>query len=221
VGSRTIVLGYGSEEDVLGVGTYQLRLRGVNKLLLHDALYAPRVRYSVVPFVLLMRIGFSFSFRINGLDLFYNGNLFGHATLKGDFIVLDLDNTYDNTSAAFVSYFDSNSESVKWHARLGHVGQDRMRRLVKEGLLDQLTRVKLPRCELCLASKATIKPFSKAIRASSPLELIRSDTCGPNNVKARHGDYILRNSSRQLFMTWICVPIIPFAMKHLMCSNVS
>jgi len=39
-----------------------------------------------------MRIGFSFSFRTGGLDLFYNGNLFGHATLKGDCIVLDLDN---------------------------------------------------------------------------------------------------------------------------------
>jgi len=32
-----------SEEDVLGVGIYQLRLHGGNKLLLHDALYAPGV----------------------------------------------------------------------------------------------------------------------------------------------------------------------------------
>jgi len=45
-----------------------------------------------------------------------NGNLFVHATLKGDFIVLDLDNTCDNTFTAYVLYFDSNSESVKWHA---------------------------------------------------------------------------------------------------------
>jgi len=69
-----------------------------------------------------MRLGFSLSFRTDGLNLFYNGNLFGHPILKGDFIVLDLDNTYDNTSVVYVSYFDSNSESVKWHARLGHVG---------------------------------------------------------------------------------------------------
>ena len=98
VGSQTAVLGNGSEEDVLGVGTYKLRLRRGNKLLLHDALYAPRVRCSLVSFVLLMRISFSFSFRTDGLDLFYSGNLFGHATLKGDFIILDLDHTYDNTS---------------------------------------------------------------------------------------------------------------------------
>ena len=118
-----------------------------------------------------MRIYFSFSFRTNGLDLFYNDNFFGQATLKGDFFVLDLDNIYNNTSTVFVSFFDSNSKSVKWHARLGHMGQERMRRLVKEGLLDQLTRVKMPKCEPCLAGKATIKPFGKAMRASSPLEL--------------------------------------------------
>jgi len=39
--------------------------------------------------------------------------LFGQATLKGDFIVLDLDYNYDNISSAYVSYFDFNSESVK------------------------------------------------------------------------------------------------------------
>ena len=44
--------------------------------------------------------------------------------------------TIISISSAYVSYFDSNSESVKWHARLGHVGQDRINRLAKEGLLD-------------------------------------------------------------------------------------
>jgi len=134
-----------------------------------------------------MRIGFSFGFCSDGLNLFYNGNLFSHTTLKGDFIVLGLDNTYDNIDVAFVSYFDSNSESIKWHARLRYVGQDRMGRLVKESLLDRITRVKLPRCEPCLAGKTTIKPFNKAMTESSPLESIHFNICGPMNVKARHG----------------------------------
>jgi len=38
VGSQTVVMGNGSEEDVLGVGTYKLGLHGGNTLLLHDAL---------------------------------------------------------------------------------------------------------------------------------------------------------------------------------------
>jgi len=47
----------------------------------------------------------------------------------------------------------------------------------------------LPRYESCLAGKATAKPFGKASRASSPLELIHSDICGLMNVKARHGPF--------------------------------
>ena len=88
---------------------------------------------------------FGFSSCSNGLSILYGYNVFGYATLSNDFLVLDLDNCYNNSSSTFVSHFDSNSKSIKWHARLGHISQDKMRRLAKEGLLDQLTKVKLPR----------------------------------------------------------------------------
>jgi len=61
-----------------------------------------------------------------------------------------------------------------------------MSRLAKKNLLDRLTEVKLSKCESCLAGKVTIKPFSKAMRASSPLKLIHSDICGSMNVKVHH-----------------------------------
>jgi len=67
-----------------------------------------------------------------------------------------------------------------------------MTRLVKEGLLGSLTQVRQPRCELCLASKAIKKPFGKASRALSSLELFHSDICVPLNVVAHNGAiYIL------------------------------
>ena len=77
---------------------------------------------SLVSFVSPVRIGFSFGLHPNRLDLSCTGNLFGHATLRGDFIILNLDGSYDNTSFAFVSYFNSKSESVKWYTRLSDVG---------------------------------------------------------------------------------------------------
>jgi len=95
-----------------------------------------------------------------------------------------LDDCYKNSRSISVSHFDSDLESIKWHARLNNIGQDRMNRLAKECLLDQLTEVQLPRCELCLTGTTTAKLFGKASRASSPLELIQSDVCGPMNVKA-------------------------------------
>ncbi|KAH9618858.1 hypothetical protein KSS87_009464, partial [Heliosperma pusillum] len=187
VGSQTVMLGNGSTEDVLGVGTYQIKLRGGNVLLLHDALYAPGVQCCLVSVISLLKLGFVFNFTSSSLDILYHDDVFGRGILNNGFFVLDLDDFYDNSSFALVSRFDVDSESVKWHARLGHIGQERMNRLAKDGLLDKLTRVKLPICEPCLAGKASKKPFSKASRASTPLELIHSDICGPLNVKARHG----------------------------------
>ena len=82
------------------------------ELLLHDPLHPLGVRCFLVSFVSLIRIGFSFRFRSNGLDLFYQCNLFRQATLKGDVIALDLDDFCDNISSAFVSHFYFDSESV-------------------------------------------------------------------------------------------------------------
>jgi len=93
-------------------------------LLLFDALYAPRVRACLLSLVSLMKFDFGFSFCYDGLNIFYGGNAFGHATLRSDFLVLDLDDYYNNSSSVFISHFDSDYESIKWHGRLSHIGHD-------------------------------------------------------------------------------------------------
>jgi len=51
VGSQTVILGIDSEEDVLGMGTYQLQLHERKTLLLHDALYRLAVQCFFVSFI--------------------------------------------------------------------------------------------------------------------------------------------------------------------------
>ena len=84
---------------------------------------------------------------------------------------------------------------VKWHGRLGHLGQDRLKRLAKVGLLGSINKIDLPVCEQCLAGKATRLPFAKAERACFPLDLIHFDIGGPMNVRTRH--------ATQYFITFI------------------
>ncbi|TYJ98809.1 gag/pol protein [Cucumis melo var. makuwa] len=69
-----------------------------------------------------------------------------------------------------------------------HINLDRIERLVKNGLLNELEDDSLPPCESCLEGKMTKRPFTrKGYRAKEPLELIHLDLCGPMNVKARGG----------------------------------
>ena len=43
--------------------------------------------------------------------------------------------------------------SIIWHARLGHIGQEMMTRLAREGLMGNLAKVTLSTCEHCLLGK--------------------------------------------------------------------
>jgi hypothetical protein len=105
-------------------------------------------------------------------------------------MVLDTVNVSINYDASIYVQNSStinDSDIITWHARLGHIGKDRLHRLTRAGLLGSLTKEELPICEHCLAGKTTRLPFGKAKRASSSLQLIHSDICGPMNVRARHG----------------------------------
>ncbi|KAF7151923.1 hypothetical protein RHSIM_Rhsim02G0164800 [Rhododendron simsii] len=84
---------------------------------------------------------------------------FGHGSISSGFYVLDLDGL--NKKAFMASHDDDViSSSVKWHARLGHIGQDKMTWLARESFLGPLAKVNLPICESRMAGKA----ISKTIR---------------------------------------------------------
>ena len=58
--------------------------------------------------------------------------------------------------------------------------------LARGNLLGQFTKIDMPTCEYCLASKTTRKPFKKRTRVEIPLQQIHFDICGPMSVRARH-----------------------------------
>ncbi|XP_073355301.1 uncharacterized protein [Aegilops tauschii subsp. strangulata] len=74
-------------------------------------------------------------------------------------------------------------DSWRWHARYGHVNFRALRQLARDGmvhglpLIDEADRV----CEACLAGKHRRAPFpDRALnRATTPLELVHADLCGP------------------------------------------
>ena len=80
------------------------------------------------------------------------------------------------------------SEAYLWHLRLGHINQERITRIVKDGLLGSLNEVQLPQCESCLEGKMTKRPFNtKGKRSEKLLELVHTDVCGPMSVSAKGG----------------------------------
>jgi transposase InsO family protein len=184
-------MGNNASAAVLGIGTCKLDLRGGHTLYLHDVLYAPEVRRNLVSVLALLQLGFNIAFVGCCVKIHLDNIFYGSGFVLNGFMVLDIVNvSIDNDASIYVVQNSStinDSNIITWHARLGHIGQDRLHRLARAGLLGSLTKEELPICEHCLARKATRLPFGKAKRASSPLQLIHSNICGPMNVRARNG----------------------------------
>jgi len=186
-GTSRVYMGNGNCEDAAGVGIYQLQLRTGRKLLLHDVLYVPGIQHNLLSVLALMDFGYSFHFSFDHLDIILDGEVVGHGFISNNLFKIDLMNDVSTPYNMSLVAESKPVDSATWHARLGHIGKDRMTRLARESLLGSLAKVDLPTCESCLAGKACRKPFGKAVRATQPLELVHSDICGPMNVKARHG----------------------------------
>ena len=145
----------------------------------------------------MVKLGFKIVFEQDCVKVLLDNIVYGYGFMSCGFIVLDTI-PINKTTFVFVIRNSSNSSSVndvKWHARLGHIGQDCLKRLAKAGLLGSIDKIDLPVCEQCLVGKATGLTFGKAKRACFPLDLTHSDFCGPMNVRARHG--------AQYFVTFI------------------
>ena len=126
----------------------------------------------------------------NNIELSLGTTHYGSCYVLNGFIVMDTDYYECNLSYSMITSSHNSELDVNlWHARLCHIGQNRIDRLVKQGLLPNYDKVDLFTCEHCLTGKATRKPFGKGTRADFPLQLVHSDICGPMNVRARHGAY--------------------------------
>ncbi|KAL0420972.1 UNVERIFIED_CONTAM: hypothetical protein Slati_3120100 [Sesamum latifolium] len=83
---------------------------------------------------------------------------------------------------------DDHENAQMWHARLGHISKDMIRKLVDSKNLEIDDLDHLPTCESCLKGKMTKKPFvGQSAIANGLLDLVHTDVCGPLSTPTRGG----------------------------------
>ncbi|KAK2965259.1 hypothetical protein RJ640_015757 [Escallonia rubra] len=125
-------MGNSTSEEVVGIGTYQLKMKTGSSLLLYDVLYAPGVQRNLIYVIAMARLGFSFSFGVDFVSLYLDSVLYGSGNIVDGFYVLDVDDSLYNDTYMISSNKDDASSSKTWHNRLGHIGHDRMTREVRK-----------------------------------------------------------------------------------------
>ena len=186
-GEVDLRVGNGARVAALAVGTYVLTLPTGLVLELDNCYYVPSITKNIISISCLDKIGFSFIIKDNCCSIYLNDMFYGIAQLINGLYVLNLDMPIYNINTKRVKSNDSNPTYL-WHCRLGHINENRISKLHKDGILDSFDFESYETCESCLMGKMTKAPFKgHSERAIGLLDLIHTDVCGPLNTQARGG----------------------------------
>ncbi|GJS05291.1 zinc finger, CCHC-type containing protein [Tanacetum coccineum] len=158
---------------------------------LFNDLHVPNIRKNLVSSSILNNCGYKQVIESNKFILSKHGVFIGFGYLCNHMFKLNIVN--DNIGSVFMSTSKLN-DSIRWHARLGHVHFKRMQELSKDGLILAFD-MDTEKCKTCMLTKITKKPFQNVKRKTKVLEPIHNNLCD------LHATPSLRN--KKYFVTFI------------------
>jgi transposase InsO family protein len=136
----------------------------------------------------LMKDDYSFASENNGCVISKNGMFVAFASIMNGLFILNLDDASICNISAKRPWPNDLSPTYMWHCRLGHISENRMKKLHSDGLLTSFDFGSYETCEACLLGKMTKAPFTGLPeRTLDLLELIHTDVCGPMSTTTRGG----------------------------------
>ena len=179
-----ILLGNKMCLHVEAIGTCKLALSSGFGLELEKTFYVPSFSRNLISVSRLMSFGYSFNFSDLSLSLFYKSDLVGDGTLFDGLYCLNLQNntslTVMHVHAGTKHCVVNKDSSMLWRRRLGHISQERIKRLVNDGVLSTLDFTDCETCIDCIKGKQTNKSKKGAKRSSDILEITHTDICNPD-----------------------------------------
>ena len=178
-------MGNGVKVPVVATGTFRLFLDTDCYLDLFQTLYVPSISCNLVSMSKLDLEGYSFSFRNRRFSLFKNSSFVGSGSLCDGLYKLNLNNRFAESLLTLHHNFGTKrnlineSSSYLWHKRLGHISKERMKRLVKDGILHNLDFTDLDVCVDCIKGKQTKHTKKGVTKSGEFFEIVHTNICGP------------------------------------------
>ena len=184
-----LYMGNSSTSKVEGSGKVILKMTSSKELTLDEVLHVPDIRKILVFGSLLSRNCFKLEFVFDKFVLTKNEVFVGKGYMSDGLFKLNVmtvvPTSSNNKNEMNSSYLLESSNM--WHARLGHVNYDAIRRLVNLNDLPKMSIDPNHKCETCVESKLARTSFKSIERSTEPLELIHSDVCDLKFVQTRGG----------------------------------
>ena len=133
---------------------------------------------NIISISCLTRNGFTLSLENNSYSIHRKNKLFAFANMLNDLYLLDV--AYDVYPVDQSPDDKCVNKAYLWHCRLGHINENRIIKLQKNGYLNLFNYEPFVNCKSCLMRKMTKAPFTgHGERAKDLLELIHTYVCGP------------------------------------------
>ncbi|KAG9451218.1 hypothetical protein H6P81_011183 [Aristolochia fimbriata] len=179
-----IYLGSQIKSHVEAIGSCDLKLESGFVLTLEKIFYILSFIRNLISVSKLVPLGFSFTFENTEFSLLYQSEHVGSDILCDGLYSLNL--KHDTAHEVMIVHSGlkrcviNEASSTLWHRRLGHISIDRIKRLVKDKILQTLDFTDFNTCIDCIKGKQTNKFKKGATRSSTILEIIHSDICCPD-----------------------------------------
>jgi transposase InsO family protein len=187
---HSVKLGNNSRMAVMGKGCVKLNVAGAIQKI-DGVYYIPELKNNLLSIRQLQEKGLAILIQHNACKLFHptRGLIMEIAmTVNRMFIMFAA--TPLNESVAFFQAGEE-SETQLWHSRFAHLSFKGLRTLYYKKMVEGLSPLKAPTKVYvdCLVGKQHRENISKKShwRASSKLQLIHSDICGPVNLESNSG----------------------------------
>ena len=161
-------------------------------LNLDKTFYIPSFSKNLLSVSRLAPQGFDFQFKDVSFLIIEDSVPIGSGKLTDGLYCLSLDpkcahsltTTHNNINN--ISVLKNHSSSL-WHRRLGHISIERLKRLVKDGVIQTLDFTDFDTCLGCIKGKQTNKSNKGAKRSDTKLKIIHTDICGPFTTQCLNG----------------------------------
>ena len=183
-GERYIYVGNGNKVAMKAIGIFRLQLDSGCTLDLEETFVVPSSRQNLIYVSCLDKCGYYCSFRNGMVSLYLNSNIIGTGSLTDKLYKLNIKASNGNETLHSSNYgikrkLINENSSMLWYRHLGHISNQRIQRLMSEGILDSLDFSDFQVCIECIKGKQPNMRKNDTNRSSDVLELIHTDISGP------------------------------------------
>ncbi|GJT61741.1 retrovirus-related pol polyprotein from transposon TNT 1-94 [Tanacetum coccineum] len=184
---QKLYMGNSATADIKGEGDVVLKMTSEKELKLTNVLYVLEIRKNLVSGWLLNKFGFRLVFESDKFVLSKNQMYVGKGYAMNGMFKLNVMVVKNEINKMNSSAYLIESSNV-WHARLGHVNFNSMRRLIKFNSIPNCHIDSKYKCETCVEAKLTRTTFKSVKRKTKPFDMIHTDICDLKSLSTKGGN---------------------------------